>query len=159
MGPRGSGRTLCSFTLHYLLLIFIPHWLHLVHKCRLLLQMSIDTLLCVMYSACRRKLCSRRWGLKALTQLCLSKLISGSSNGESLGPWPHLRSFPQVNFLLPIIGHLGLKFNDYLLMSFKKLHIWTYDWQNFPVTDPLLETPGCHWPLQSGGGRTTPWSW
>jgi len=41
---------------------------------------------------------------------------------------------------------------DYMLVLYEKLHIRTYDQQNFPSDHP----PGPHFHLQSGGARTTP---
>jgi len=60
----------------------------------------------------------------------------GSRVGQrGLRPQVQVRGLPpptpsssQTKFLLSVIGHLELKFGDYMLVLCQKLHIWTYDW-------------------------------
>jgi len=74
---------------------------------------------CVQYVKCFSF--ARNWNNSA-------QLYSSSSKGRGTRG---TCSPPKNKFLLTVIGHLGWKFSDYMLVLCQELHIWTHNRQIF----------------------------
>ena len=61
--------------------------------------------------------------------------------GCQRGARPQSEVGTQVKFLMSENGYLGWKNCDYMLVLCQKLHICSYDWQNFSGDSPPPETP------------------